>query len=63
MGRIVISAKALSFEELGTGKTSGSRRKFMNFQKRMIHLHKPHPGNIVKKYIIWYVIEVLNTSN
>lgn len=26
---------------------------------RIIYLHKPYPGNIVKKYILTYVIEEL----
>ena len=26
---------------------------------RIIYLHKPHPSNIVKKYILIYVIEEL----
>ncbi len=32
---------------------SGSRRKFVHLQtKQVIDLHKPHPGNILKTYII-----------
>jgi hypothetical protein len=47
------------FEELKKGKTGGSRRKFVDIQKRVIILHKPHPGNIVKEYAIRQVIEYL----
>jgi hypothetical protein len=47
------------FEELKTGKTGGSRRKFADAQKKVIILHKPHPGNIVKEYAIRQVIEHL----
>jgi hypothetical protein len=47
------------FEELKKGKTGGSRRKFADAQKRVISLHKPHPGNIVKEYAIRQVIEYL----
>jgi hypothetical protein len=47
------------FEELKKGKTGGSRRKFADEQKRVIILHKPHPGNIVKEYAIRQVIEYL----
>jgi predicted RNA binding protein YcfA (HicA-like mRNA interferase family) len=41
------------------GKTGGSRRKFVNEKKEVISLHKPHPGNIVKQYVIRDVIEKL----
>lgn len=43
------------------GKTSGSRRKFINKKKDndVIIAHKPHPQNIVKRYIIEQVIEKL----
>lgn len=47
------------FEELSTGKTSGSRRKFANDEKSIINLHKPHPGNIVKQYAIKQAIATL----
>ncbi|HLZ87597.1 MAG TPA: type II toxin-antitoxin system HicA family toxin [Puia sp.] len=47
------------FEELKKGKTGGSRRKFADERKRVIILHKPHPGNIVKEYAIRQVIEHL----
>ena len=46
-------------EELKKGKTGGSRRKFADGQKRIMILHKPHPGNIVKEYAIKQVIEYL----
>lgn len=31
---------------------SGSRRKFINENKRIVALHCPHPGNIVKAYVL-----------
>jgi len=40
------------YEEIKTGKTGGSRRKFADENNNVISLHKPHPGNIVKKYAI-----------
>ena len=39
------------------GKTGGSRRKFINKEKDVIIAHKPHPQNVVKKYIIEQAIE------
>ena len=44
------------FNELKKGKTGGSRRKFVDDGKNLIILHKPHPGNIVKEYVIRQVI-------
>ena len=35
------------------GKTGGSRTAFFNHKvKDRIHMHKPHPGNILKAYQI-----------
>jgi hypothetical protein len=42
-----------------SGKTGGSRRKFYNKEKHIISLHKPHPGNIVKAYVIEQIIQTL----
>lgn len=48
------------YVEYNSGKTSGSRRKFIDAEKNIIsNLHKPHPGNIVKEYAIKDVIAYL----
>jgi predicted RNA binding protein YcfA (HicA-like mRNA interferase family) len=47
------------FEEVRKGKTSGSRRAFVNAEKKIIRLHEPHPGNILKPYQLKEVIEFL----
>ena len=41
------------------GKTGGSRVKFTDADGNIINLHKPHPGNIVKQYVIKQIIEKL----
>ena len=41
------------------GKTSGSRVVFKNGDGRPIMLHRPHPGNIVKKYAMKQVLDFL----
>ena len=57
---LVMLLKYFGFEEVKSGRTSGSAVKFKNCKtKRIIYLHKPHPSNIVKKYILLYVIEEL----
>lgn len=50
---------ALGYCEVKTGKSGGSRRKFVHDSAPTIALHKPHPGNIVKSYVIDYVLETL----
>ena len=40
------------YDEMTKGKTAGSRRKFVNADKDVILLHKPHPVNVVKIYAI-----------
>lgn len=50
------------FDEISKkGKTGGSRVKFINDNSDIINLHKPHPGNIVKPYIIKQIIEKLKS--
>jgi predicted RNA binding protein YcfA (HicA-like mRNA interferase family) len=51
---------ALGFTEVKTGKTGGSRRRFVNSDNVIISLHKPHPGNILKRYQIEQIIEILS---
>lgn len=41
------------------GKTVGSRIKFVNKEKEILNLHKPHPSNIVKQYVIKQLLEKL----
>ena len=47
------------FETNRKGKTGGSRRKFVNSEMDILSLHKPHPGNIVKQYVIKQLIQKL----
>lgn len=52
--------KKLGYEETTKGKTSGSRVAFIDKKiKHVIRVHKPHPGNIVKEYVIKMVIKEL----
>lgn len=50
----------LGFEENNKGKTSGSRVGFKKDVNTKIILHKPHPGNVLKKYQIESLLEDLN---
>lgn len=44
--------KSFGFVEMKSGKTGGSRRKFSNSEGLILSFHKPHPGNIVKMYVL-----------
>ena len=50
----------LGYTESNKGKTSGSRvRFFREKDKRIINLHKPHPGNDIKMTAKRNVVELL----
>lgn len=56
--------KKHGYKEKKTGKTSGSRKAYINPQTRhIIRLHKPHPGNELKKYVKNFVIAELKKRN
>lgn len=48
------------YQEAKTGKTSGSRVKFINQERQIIKTHKPHPKNIIKNYVLNEIKEKLN---
>ena len=53
----------IGFEEYHKGKTSGSRVKFYRKQDgKVILLHKPHPGDVMKqgavKQLVDYLIKI-----
>ena len=54
---LVILLEQYGFEML-TG--SGSRRKFTNRDGRLVAFHRPHPGNIVKGYVLKEVKNLLD---
>jgi len=50
----------LGYTEKKTGKTSGSRKAYINKTSlHIIRIHKPHPGNEIKKYVKTYLITEL----
>lgn len=49
------------YDEDNRGRTSGSRAAFVNrVTKHIIRLHKPHPGKVLKRYQIEYLIDELS---
>jgi len=55
--------KSLGYSEVKTGKTGGSRRRFIHSTAATITLHKPHPQKTLKKYAIDQLIEQLQQED
>jgi predicted RNA binding protein YcfA (HicA-like mRNA interferase family) len=51
--------RKLGYKEARTGKTAGSRRRFVHATAATISLHKPHPGNELKRYQVDQLIDTL----
>jgi hypothetical protein len=50
----------MGYREKKTGKTSGSRKAYINPKtKHIFRLHKPHPGNELKKYVKNHIVKEL----
>lgn len=56
---LVSLLKYLGYREIKTGKTGGSRRRFIHDSAAIITLHKPHPQNILKRYAVDQVLDIL----
>jgi len=55
--------KGFGYEEIRSGKTSGSRVALVNKPNgHIIRLHRPHPGNIMKRYQMELVEEALRAK-
>ena len=50
---------AMGYVQRKTGKTGGSRRRFVHPTAPTITLHKPHPNRIIKMYVINDILELL----
>ena len=49
----------LGYREVKVGKTGGSRKRFVHCSAANIILHKPHPKNVLKRYTVDQVLDVL----
>lgn len=56
---LVSLLNSLGYKQVKTGKTGGSRRRFVHKTAAAITLHKPHPKNILKMYIIDDILELI----
>ena len=55
--------KHLGYREVKKGKTGGSRRRFVHSSAAIITLHKPHPQNVLKRYAIDQVLNILSQED
>jgi predicted RNA binding protein YcfA (HicA-like mRNA interferase family) len=51
--------RRLGFQQVRTGRTGGSRRRFVHPSGVIISLHQPHPGRILKRYQIDQILDTL----
>jgi len=56
---LMVLLNQIGYKEIKGGKTSGSRVKFLGENGSMIHLHKPHPSNSLKRYQMKLIINKL----
>ena len=55
--------RGFGYQEVKTGKASGSRAAFINYRtKHIIRLHKPHPRPGLKRYQFDYIEEELRNK-
>ena len=54
--------EGLGYSQVRAGATGGSRRRFTHPFAPAISLHRPHPGNIVKRYVIDDVLSLLTEA-
>ena len=55
--------KGFEYRESNQGKSSGSRVAFVNGKtKHIIRMHKPHPSNILKSYLVEMILEELTNQ-
>lgn len=59
---LTVLLASLGYSEASTGKTGGSRRRFISDKNRALTFHKPHPKGILKRYQIKSVIETLKAE-
>ncbi len=51
--------ESVGYKEIRSGKTGGSRRRFVHPTAPVVNLHRPHPGNVVKVYVIDELLRLL----
>ena len=60
---LITLLSGFGFQQASSGKTGGSRVRFLNDNHPPIILHKPHPRPTLKRYQINIIIEFLRQEN
>ena len=58
-GELVTLLKGFGYEQVGGGKTGGSRVRFLHPDRPPVILHRPHPTPVLKRYQLDQVEEAL----
>ena len=58
-GELVVLLRGFGYEQVGGGRTGGSRVRFLHPDRPPIILHRPHPTPVLKRYQLDQVEEVL----
>jgi predicted RNA binding protein YcfA (HicA-like mRNA interferase family) len=53
----------LGYEQIKTGKSGGSRRRFVHPTAPTITLHKPHPSLTVKRYVLDDILKLFKKED
>ena len=59
---VVQVLESVGYRQNKSGKTSGSRVRFVHSKAAPLVLHKPHPGNEMKRYMIKYIADKLESE-
>jgi len=55
--------EGLGYRQAAAGRTGGSRRRFVHPTAPLISLHRPHPGRIVKRYVVDALLQLLTEAD
>ena len=56
---LMVLLRGFGYEQVGGGRTGGSRVRFLHPDRPPIILHRPHPTPVLKRYQLDQVEEVL----
>lgn len=56
---LIVLLRALGYQQVKSGKTGGSRTRFAHSSAPPMTLHRPHPDNVLKRYMIDDILDIL----
>mgnify|MGYP001942990436 CR=1 FL=1 len=51
--------RIIGYREVASGHSSGSRQRFIHQDGSVLSFHRPHPSNLVKRYVIQQLLTKL----